>query len=99
MGFPCSARVRPGWLRVPGNARQGGDRPGHCLDYVSGISQPPSTYSLTTCDLTSQELADLCLVVTSRSVAERRTESARSTRPRLLGGSSPSVTAVAGFTA
>jgi len=27
----------------PGNARQGGDRPGHCLDYVPGISQPPST--------------------------------------------------------
>ena len=25
----------------PGNARQGGDRPGHCLDYVAGISQPP----------------------------------------------------------
>ena len=25
----------------PGDARQGGDRPGHCLDYVAGISQPP----------------------------------------------------------
>ena len=57
LGFPLSfAPSRAG----PGNARQGGDRPGHCLDYVSGISQPPSTYSLTTCDLTSQELADLC---------------------------------------
>jgi hypothetical protein len=43
----------------PGNARQGGDRPGHCLDYVPGISQPPSTYSLTTCDLTSQEPVNL----------------------------------------
>jgi hypothetical protein len=51
LGFPLSfAPGRAG----PGNARQGGDRPGHCLDYVSGISQPPSTYSLTTCDLTSQ---------------------------------------------
>ena len=30
------------------------------LDYVPGISQPPSTYSLTTCDLTSQEPGDLC---------------------------------------
>jgi hypothetical protein len=50
-GFPLSfAPSRAG----PGNARQGGDRPGHCLDYVPGISQPPSTYSLTTCDLTSQ---------------------------------------------
>jgi len=39
----------------PGGARQGGDRLGHCLDYVPGISQPPSTYSLTTCDLTSHE--------------------------------------------
>jgi len=39
----------------PGGARQGGDRPGHCLDYVPGISQPPSTYSLTTCDLTSHD--------------------------------------------
>ena len=28
--------------------------PGHCPDYVPGISQPPSTLSLTTCDLTSQ---------------------------------------------
>jgi hypothetical protein len=37
----------------PSGARQGGDRPGHCLDYVPGISQPPSTYSLTTCDLAS----------------------------------------------
>jgi hypothetical protein len=35
------------------------DRPGHCLDYVPGISQPPSTYSLTTCDLTSHERSDL----------------------------------------
>ena len=43
----------------PGNARQGGDRPGHCLDYVPGISQPPSTYSLTTCDLMSQITVDL----------------------------------------
>ena len=43
----------------PGNARQGGDRPGHCLDYVPGISQPPSTYSLTTCDLMSQRMGDL----------------------------------------
>ncbi len=25
----------------PGGARQGGDRPGHCLDYIPGISQPP----------------------------------------------------------
>src|SRR5204862_4777666 len=56
LGFPLSfAPSRAG----PGNARQGGDRPGHCLDYVPGISQPPSTYSLTTCDLTSHELTDL----------------------------------------
>ena len=56
LGFPLSfAPGRAG----PGNARQGGDRPGHCLDYVSGISQPPSTYSLTTCDLTSHEYPDL----------------------------------------
>ena len=27
---------------------------GHCPDYVPGISQPPSTYSLTTCDNASQ---------------------------------------------
>ena len=55
-GFPLSfAPSRAG----PGNARQGGDRPGHCLDYVPGISQPPSTYSLTTCDLTSQRMDDL----------------------------------------
>ncbi len=25
----------------PGSARQGGDKHGHCLDYVPGISQPP----------------------------------------------------------
>jgi hypothetical protein len=57
LGFSLSfAPSRAG----PGNARQGEDRPGHCLDYVPGISQPPSTYSLTTCDLTSQELGDLC---------------------------------------
>ena len=43
----------------PGNARQGGDRPGHCLDYAPGIGQPPSTYSLTTCDLTSHDHPDL----------------------------------------
>ena len=43
----------------PGNARQGGDRPGHCLDYVPGIGQPPSTYSLTTCDLMSHDRTDL----------------------------------------
>jgi hypothetical protein len=56
LGFPLSfAPSRAG----PGSARQGGDRPGHCLDYVPGISQPPSTYSLTTCDLTSHEPADL----------------------------------------
>ena len=59
-GFPLSfAPSRAG----PGHARQGRDRPGHCPDYVSGISQPPSTYSLTTCDLTSQETADLCSVM------------------------------------
>ena len=52
LGFSLSfAPSRAG----PGNARQGGDRPGHCLDYVSGISQPPLTYSLTTCDLTSHD--------------------------------------------
>ncbi len=45
----------------PGSARQGGDRPGHCLDYVPDISQPPSTYSLTTCDLTSHD----CLVLSA----------------------------------
>ncbi len=39
----------------PGGARQGGDRLGHCLDCVPGISQPPSTYSLTTCDLASHD--------------------------------------------
>ena len=51
LGFSLSfAPSRAG----PGSARQGGDRPGHCLDYVSGISQPPSTYSLTTCGRTSQ---------------------------------------------
>src|SRR5262249_29511787 len=56
LGFPLSfAPHRAG----PGSARQGGDRPGHCLDYVSGISQPPSTYSLTTCDLTSHDRPDL----------------------------------------
>ena len=56
LGFPLSfAPSRAG----PGNARQGGDRPGHCLDHVPGISQPPSTYSLTTCDLTSQRTGDL----------------------------------------
>jgi Family of unknown function (DUF5999) len=44
----------------PGNARQGGDRPGHGLDYVPGISQPPSTYSLTTCDLTSHDWPVIC---------------------------------------
>jgi hypothetical protein len=60
----------------PGNARQGGDRPGHCLDYVPGISQPPSTYSLTTCDLTSQELADLCSKPISGPATARRTDSA-----------------------
>jgi hypothetical protein len=30
----------------------GRDRPGHCPDYVPGIRQPPSTYSLITRDLT-----------------------------------------------
>ena len=30
------------------------DRTRQCPDYVPGISQPPSTYSLTTRDLTSQ---------------------------------------------
>jgi hypothetical protein len=65
-GFPLSfAPSRAG----PGNARQGGDRPGHCLDYVSGISQPPSTYSLTTRDLTSQELDNLSV---SNAAASRK---------------------------
>ena len=51
-GFPLGfAPHRAG----PGGARQGGDRHGHCLDYVPDISQPPSTYSLTTCDLTSHD--------------------------------------------
>jgi hypothetical protein len=54
----------------PGNARQGGDRPGHCLDYVPGIGQPPSTYSLTTCDLTSHDPPDL------RASADERQETA-----------------------
>jgi hypothetical protein len=70
---PCRPGLRPAPGRIideasasfapgragPGNARQGGDRPGHYLDYVPGISQPPSTYSLTTCDLTSQEPDEL----------------------------------------
>ena len=50
LGFSLSFAPR---RAGPGGARQGGDRPGHCLDYVPDISQPPSTYSLTTCDLTS----------------------------------------------
>jgi len=50
LGFSLSFEPR---RAGPGGARQGGDRPGHCLDYVPDISQPPSTYSLTTCDLTS----------------------------------------------
>jgi hypothetical protein len=50
LGFTLSFEPR---RAGPGGARQGGDRPGHCLDYVPDISQPPSTYSLTTCDLTS----------------------------------------------
>ena len=51
-GFPLSSTPsRAG----PSNACQGGDGPGHCPDYVPGISQPPSTLSLTTCDLTSQQ--------------------------------------------
>ena len=55
-GFPLGfAPHRAG----PGNARQGGDRPGHCLDYVPDISQPPSTYSLTTCDLTSHDRPEM----------------------------------------
>ena len=56
LGFPLS--FAPGRAR-PGNAGQGRDRPRHCLDYVSGISQPPSTYSLNTCDLMSQRTDDL----------------------------------------
>ncbi len=56
LGFSLS--FAPGRAR-PGNARQGRDRPRHCLDYVSGISQPPSTYSLNTCDLMSQRTGDL----------------------------------------
>ena len=60
----------------PGNARQGGDRPGHCLNYVPGISQPPSTYSLTTCDLTSQELSDLRGAADADSLRIRRAYSA-----------------------
>jgi hypothetical protein len=44
----------PGWAG-PSHACQGGDGPGHYPDYVPGISQPPSTYSLTTCDRTSQQ--------------------------------------------
>ena len=56
----------------PGNARQGGDRPGHCLDYVPGISQPPSTYSLTTCDLMSQRTGNLRAVQPhNRLIADR----------------------------
>ena len=60
----------------PGNARQGGDRPGHCLDYVPGISQPPSTYSLTTCDLMSQGMDDLCAALRLVVPDTGRTESA-----------------------
>jgi hypothetical protein len=63
----------------PGNARQGGDRPGHCLDYVPGISQPPSTYSLTTCDLTSHDPPDLhrCRLVRPRPIVTPNGGSAR----------------------
>ena len=159
-GFPCSARVRPGWLRVPSVPRGGGVlttgffpgrrlpllsgqpcRPGlqpapgrivdeasarvHCHSphaslplacnpgrngvlglfpelrtqpgrtrqrtsgreqawtlpgYVSGISQPPSTYSLTTCGLTSQR--------TGRSARsrprQRRTRHARGIGVRII---------------
>ena len=81
LGFPLSfAPSRAG----PGNARQGGDRPGHCPDYVSGISQPPSTYSLTTCDLTSQRAANLCSPLTSRADNEERAESAFANRAQEL---------------
>jgi len=61
LGFSLSFAPR---RAGPGGARQGGDRHGHCLDYVPGISQPPSTYSLTTCDLTSHDLAVLRLLAT-----------------------------------
>src|SRR5204862_1642536 len=73
LGFPLSfAPSRAG----PGNARQGGDRPGHCLDYVPGISQPPSTYSLTTCDLTSHEHGDLRAAIRAADAPLNRPESA-----------------------
>ena len=42
------------------------------LDYVPGISQPPSTYSLTTCDLTSQEPGDHVRSYTHSPTAGRR---------------------------
>ena len=73
LGFSLSSA--PSQAR-PGNARQGGDRPGHCLDYVSGISQPPSTYSLTTCDLTSQEPGDLRTATHPARTSASRPESA-----------------------
>ena len=51
MGFPVSsAPDRSG----TGHARHGGDRSSTTCSYVSGISQTPSTSSLTTCDLVSQ---------------------------------------------
>ena len=39
---------------APAGRPQRRETPGHYPDYASGISQPPSTHSLTTCDLMSQ---------------------------------------------
>jgi len=52
------------------------DRPGQCPDHVPGTSQPPSTYSLTTCDLTSQR---------SGWSACARTDGPRRNQPRGIG--------------
>ena len=46
LGIPPSRQTRP--------RRQGRDGPGHCLDYIAGIGQAPSTYSLSRCDPMSQ---------------------------------------------
>ena len=47
-GFPCSARVRPGWLGCPlypggGGVRTTGIRPGRRLPHLNGLPLPPRT--------------------------------------------------------
>ena len=70
-GFSLSSAPR---RAGPGGARQGGDRLGHSLDYVPGITQPPSTYSLTTCDLTSHDQPVLGAAVAALLAGASRAE-------------------------